>query len=476
MTRIRAFPRITIPIILCLLLVLVVGITFIAQPRQHAHAATAATPKLALYHNFGRPFSAFTVTGTGFGPSESVTITFGTKVIATATTTQAKFVIQVAVPGSSPPGYNTVTATGQTSGATASAQFLVQTWWVMFGFDAQNSHYNPDENVINATNASQLIPNWSYTATTANNSPSTAIVRKDNVYFTTPNGKVTVLYPTGKVMWSKQLPTTTTTSSPAVYYAVVYVGGDDGNLYGFNYNTGALLWTLQAGGAIHSSINIAGGAAYFGANDGKVYAISAGTPTVNIKWTYQTGGPVTGTPAVSGGNVIATSQDGSVYALSSKGVLLWKYATGGSITSSPAVANGMVYVSSSNHTLYALNATSGAFVWSYTTGSVLTSSPAVDKTNVYVGSQDSKLYAINALSGSLAWSTATSGAINSTPAIANGVVYVGSDDTNVYAFAEKNGTRLWSATTGGTIETSPVVSDGIVYIGSTDGKIYGYHL
>jgi outer membrane protein assembly factor BamB len=443
---------------------------------MRVHAAPTVGPNISLYNNFGRPYSTFKVVGTAFGQSEVVTITFGTKVIGTATTTQAKFVQQVNVPGSAPPGNNTVTATGQTSGLTAQATFLVQTWWVMFGFDAQNSHYNSDENVINTTNVSQLVLNWSYTGVTNNTSPSTPIVRKDNVYFTTPNGKVTVLRPTGKVMWFQQIPTTISSIAPAVYYGVVYVGADDGNMYAFNYNTGALLWTQPTGGAIRSSTTIAGSAAYFGSMDGKVYALAAESPTGQVKWMYQTGGPITGTSAVSSGNVIVTSQDGNVYALNSKGTLLWTFNTSGPITSSPAVANGMVYVGSSDHTLYALNASTGALVWSYATGGVIASSPAVDRTNVYIGSQDNNLYALNAQTGVWKWSYTTGGAVNSTPAVANGIVYVGSDDNNLYAFNVKDGTKLWNYTTGGTVESSPVVSDGIVYIASSDGKIYGFHV
>src|SRR5205823_8486683 len=167
-------------------------------------------------------------------------------------------------------------ATGQTAGSTASATFLVQTWWVMFGFDAQNRHFNPDENVVNATNVSQLTGKWTYPAKSI---PSTPIVRKDNVYFTAHNGTVTVLYPSGKVMWSKTIPTTISSIAPAVYYGIVYVGADDNKMYAFNYNTGAPLWTLPTGGHILSSTIIAAGTAYFGSADGKLYAIGAESMT-----------------------------------------------------------------------------------------------------------------------------------------------------------------------------------------------------
>jgi len=453
-------------------LIFVVSVTLLGRTQTRAHAANTT---IALYHNFGRPFSSFTVSGNGFGQSESVTITFDSKGIGTATAVQTKFSQNVNVPGSATPGFHTVTATGQTTGSTASAQFLAQTWWVMFGFDAQNTHFNPDENVINSTNASQLASNWTYNTKSI---PSTPIVRKDNVYFSSQNGKVTVLRPQGGVMWSKTINTTISSIGPAVYYGIVYVGADDGNMYAFNYNTGALLWTLPTGGAILSSTIIAAGTAYFGSGDSKLYAIGAESMTTpNIKWTYTTGGPISATPALgSGGTVYVASQDHNVYAISKTGSLLWKFPTGGSITSSPAVAKGLVYVGSSDHTLYALNATTGALAWSQTTNGPITSSPAVDNNNVYIGSHDGKLYAFNALTGSPKWSYPTGGAVNSTPAAANGVVYVGSEDNSLYAIDVKSGSKLWSSATGGKIDASPVVSDGIVFVGSSDGNIYSFHL
>ncbi len=466
----QSLTRLRVPIILSLLLALVAGGVLFGR---FGTGVRAAGPHIALYHNFGRPYSTFTVSGSGYGQSEMVTITFDTKVIGTATSSLTKFSQNVNVPGTATPGNHTVTAIGQSSGSTASATFLVQTWWVMFGFDAQNTHFNPDENVINATNVSQLVTNWTYTT---NNIPSTPIVRKDNVYFTSQNGKVTVLRPSGKVMWTKTVNSTISSIAPAVYYGIVYVGADDNNMYAFNYNTGALLWTLPTGGPIRSSTIIAAGTAYFASNDGKVYAIAAETTTTpKIKWTYKTGGPITATPVIGNHNIYVASKDGNVYALSANGSFLWKFATGGSITSSPAVVNGLVYVGSSDHTLYAINATTGAKVWSYTTNAAISSSPAVDKTNVYIGSQDDNLYALDALTGNLKWNYTTGGAVNSSPAVANGVVYVGSDDKSLYAFGTAHGSQLWSYKTGGTIEASPVVSDGIVYVSSSDGKVYGFH-
>src|SRR6266571_6205150 len=191
----RFLYRLCVPVFLALALILVAGVSLIGRTQTRAHAAGTS---IALYHNFGRPFSSFTVSGNGYGQNESVTFTFDSTVIGTGTAVQTKFSQKVNVPGSATPGNHTVAAKGQSTGSTASAQFLVQTWWVMFGFDAQNTHFNPDENVINTTNASQLVTNWTYNTKSI---PSTPIVRKDNVYFSSQNGRVTVLHWSSRLLW-----------------------------------------------------------------------------------------------------------------------------------------------------------------------------------------------------------------------------------------------------------------------------------
>jgi len=53
---------------------------------------------------------------------------------------------------------------------------------------------------------------------------------------------------------------------------VVYVGGDNGNIYALNASTGAKLWHYTTGGAVISSSAVANGMVYVGSTEGKVYA------------------------------------------------------------------------------------------------------------------------------------------------------------------------------------------------------------
>src|SRR5947209_19200313 len=112
----RSLLRICVPIILSLTLIVVAGVSLLGRTHTGAYAANTT---IALYHNFGRPFSSFMVSGNGFGQNESVTITFDSKVSGTGTAVQTKFSQNVNVPASTTPGYHTVTATGPSTASTA---------------------------------------------------------------------------------------------------------------------------------------------------------------------------------------------------------------------------------------------------------------------------------------------------------------------------------------------------------------------
>ena len=107
----------------------------------------------------------------------------------------------------------------------------------MFGYDPQHTRYNPSENVLNPTNVSGLVVDW--TATTG------------NPYFNQ--------------------------SSPAVANGVVYICSSDGELHAFNASTGATIWTVNIGLGATTSPAVANGVVYVGLPDSHVYAFNAST-------------------------------------------------------------------------------------------------------------------------------------------------------------------------------------------------------
>lgn len=102
---------------------------------------------------------------------------------------------------------------------------------------------------------------------------------------------------------------------------------------------------------VHSSPAVDGTRAYFGANNGRVYAVNL----------------VGGTKA-------------------------WEFTTGGQVVSSPAVSNSIVVVGSDDGKLYWLNATSGAKLKEFVADAPIKSSPALDGDRTFIASFEGSIY------------------------------------------------------------------------------------
>jgi len=280
----------------------------------------------------------------------------------------------------------TIRITGR--GPTQTYASFVATNGIMFGFDAQHTHFNPFEHILNPTTVGGLTKKWTYQAE-------------------------------GTVF-----------SSPAVAGGVVYVGCSCGYLYALDAATGKKKWAYWTGGSqVNDSPAVVGGVVYFASGeDHTLHALDAATG--KKKWAYQTRGPIgNSSPTVVGGVVYFGSWDGNVYALdAATGAKKWAYQTGNRVEASPAVADGVVYVGSvDDGTLYALDAATGAKKWTYHTNGQMFSSPTVANGVVYVGSDRGNVYALDAVSGAKKWAYPL--ATDSSATVADGVVYV-----SVFAF------------------------------------------
>ena len=477
---------------------MVLALGLIASP------AAAVTASITLKPGAGPPTSAVTVNGTGFGASETVVVDFSrTQVGTAATSSTGTFSTTFTVPGSALPGSYPVTATGETSGRSATQNFLVRTDWAKFHFDPASSGLNPYENVLGPANVSGLKKAWT---------AADALV-------------------IGSVG-----------SSPAVAGGAVYMGSTQGNLYAFSADgttgcsgtptTCSPLWTGTTGQIEYSSPAVANGVIYVAAADGKLYAFSttastarcSGTPkTCKPLWTAAIGGTNTyeqSSPVVVNGVVYVTAgTTGKLYAFSAAGTTgcsgtpttcspLWTAAAEGG--SSPAVSGGVVYVAGFTN-LFAFSAAgttscSGTLpnrtcspLWTGTTGvnSNSLSSPAVGGSMVYFGSGDGKLYAFTTTPSTAhcsgtpktctaLWTGATGNSISSTPAVAGGVAYIASTDGKLYAFSTAGTTGcsgtpttctpLWTAAGAGgepPLSPAPAVANGVVYVGS-NGQLYAF--
>jgi outer membrane protein assembly factor BamB len=263
-------------------------------------------------------------------------------------------------------------------------------------------------------------------------------------------------------------------------------------------------WKFPTGDRVISSPVFQDKVLYFGGDDGNIYAVDA--ETGRQIWKRTTGGPAPSTPAVANGMVYAASYDGKFYALNAQtGGVKWKFATGGErrfeakgihglepknqtiadqydvFLSSPVVAQGAVYFGSGDGNLYALDANSGELKWKFKTGDVIHASPAYADGTVYVGSWDSFFYAVDAATGKEKWRfhggedplIHNQVGFQSSAAVVDGVVYVGCRDSNLYALEAATGKEKWRFNNEQSwVITSPAIAQGKVIFATSDSSLY----
>jgi outer membrane protein assembly factor BamB len=263
-------------------------------------------------------------------------------------------------------------------------------------------------------------------------------------------------------------------------------------------------WKFATGDRIVSSPVFADNVIYFGGDDGNVYAVNPDTGAQ--LWKYSTGGPVPATPAVVDGTVYVGSYDGKFYALEAKtGLTKWKFATEGErrfeakglnglqpknqtmadpydvFLSSPVVVQDTVYFGSGDGNLYAVDTASGDLRWRFKTGDVIHASPAYNEGLIYFGSWDSYFYAVDAISGKERWRfhggedalVHNQVGFQSSPVVAGGVVYTGCRDSNVYALDAFTGKEKWRFNNEMSwVNTAPAVSNGKIFFATSDSSLY----
>jgi outer membrane protein assembly factor BamB len=337
----------------------------------------------------------------------------------------------------------------------------------------------------------------------ATNGPvrSSPLAAGDAVYVGSSDGFVYALdAATGAQKWAFDTKSAVS-ASPAIAGNLILIGARDGTFFGIDRSSGAeawrfktgdlaaLAWGFESGDNWTSSVTVGNGEAYFGAGDGRVYAVDATNGAE--KWHYQTEGRVRSTPAVANGVVYAGSMDGTMYALdAATGALRWRFDTEGhglnsgdfgfdrrTIQSSPAVVNGTVFFGSRDGFVYAIDATTGKQKWRFDhEQSWSISSPAVADGTVNTGSSDAHFFqAIDASTGRERWRFPTERSVWSSPAVAGDVVYVGEGGGALHALDRRTGVELWSYSAGGTVFTSPSVRDSVLYFGADDGIVYALH-
>ena len=305
---------------------------------------------------------------------------------------------------------------------------------------------------------------WRYP--TGNTIQSTATVHNKLIFFESGNS-LFVLTSRGKLKWRKELfsgdinnqmdPWDFHHSSPCIHDGIVYIGTEQGILWGFEAKSGERVLRCQtlSEQCIRTTPVISGNLIFYGDWDGVLYANDIANGS--LAWKYD------------------TKQDGT-------------YPWTNAILTSPVVEGDNVYFAGKSNRLYSLDTRTGRKNWHYSspTDQWLIGGPLVEDGVVYLGSSDQRLFhAIDDSTGALLWSTGLDCRIWGRASVKEDRVYIGSNSFYVidkasgeirkqYEFPKVHEEKKYGEYTdrSANFHSSPVLFDDMIILGSDDGYIY----
>ena len=266
-------------------------------------------------------------------------------------------------------------------------------------------------------------------------------------------------------------------SSPAVVDGVVYICSG-ARIYAVNAETGLLKWRYPAEeyltAQIKSSPVVGADLVYFGAGDGKLYAIAKDTG--NLAWSFSTKGIMNSSPILVDGIIYVGSSDDHLYSLDAvSGQEKWigGFRTRDDVASAAAYLDGLVYFLSNDMVLYSVHTSTGKIKWQVRVGNwSAASSPVVSDNNVYLASGN-MLQTFQAKSGRLKWAVKFVNDISTVPAVSNGTAFLATRNGSIFAISS-TGKQKWTAEFGAPVYGSPIVAGDTVIFGANKGILAGY--
>ncbi len=444
-------------------------------------------PQMSVSTPDAAPSNRVKLSGSGFGPGESISISLpgyqiGT-VTASATGSFTDFSVQI--PRRFPFGQTAILGVGTTSGLASTVTLDVTTSWSQLGGNQERTGNLPNDIIFNSEEVPDKVYRMFAAAQFAAGAPITtspAVVNR-TAYFGTSAGEVyAVDAVTGSLRWQAAT-TGAVYSSPAVDFTTktVVFGTNDGYVYAYNTSTGTLNWKAGPYSSITTSPNIADGLVYIGAGNGTVYALRLSTGTVAFQ--VSLGSAVSASPAIDTAKtlLIVGDQAGRVTALSlaphERGKIIWQFSASGPITATPLISSGRVFVGSnavgtSLGTEYALDESTGDTVWSHLLGGSPSLTSAMVGTNLVVGSSSGELVSLAAATGAVQWSYQTPSAVTGVSATV-GLIFANSSDGIVTGYRNK-GENVWISPPMSALTGAPAISDNAIVIGGGNGTLSVY--
>lgn len=286
---------------------------------------------------------------------------------------------------------------------------------------------------------------------------------------------------TGKKVWAFAPNNVGSNSNPCVSDGIVYIAGNDKNLYAVDAKTGVKIWEYSI--YTDSYPVIVNGVLYCAEYNGKFFALDAKNGTK--KWSIDLATSTPTSPVIVNNIVytstITTGTRGIVYALDAgTGQTKWKQES--NVTGKDVcVANDLVFVKNGDFGITALDATTGTVKWKVGDSANSPQESAQTTLNdiLYTATNSTgSIMAMDAKTGVRKWITQIDKTVNplntNSPIGADGLIYAVTDVTDAvcYALDAISGTIKWSASGFAYSRESPIVANNLVYLsrGIIDAK------
>jgi outer membrane protein assembly factor BamB len=251
--------------------------------------------------------------------------------------------------------------------------------------------------------------------------------------------------------------------------ALVLVGDGDGEFLALDADTGEKRWSESANQGFTAGVNVFGGRAYVGSEDGCLYAYDVSDEEQKDK--YQTSRWISATAAIGDGAVFVGNWQEELFALEIETGRVRRLSVEGNVVSAPVKTNRGVLVTTDEGQIALLDGSLDDAVWKTTLDDSIGVSPAVDEDTLYVVCEDDTLYALDLDTGSERWSVATQARVRTAPVLSDGTVYVGDDDGYLSGFEASTADEKWSVYVGSSVVSGPLLYGDRIVVGTEGGQV-----
>ncbi len=310
-----------------------------------------------------------------------------------------------------------------------------------------------------------------------NNEPPAELIKIDNAFEI-------------KTLWKTNLSNNDELFSkliPAHQAGKLFVATTEGDVFGFDINTGKRLWKTKTKKSLAGGIGLSEEKLFIGSRDGDVLALSQ--QDGSILWDVKISSEVLTPPKPAMNSLIVRTVDGKIFALTQdSGAHLWVYERDMPLltlrgNSTPIVESNLIFAGLDNGKLAALDVATGKLFWEVPIAIPkgrsqlermvdIDADPILDGSNIFISSYQGPTVAIDLASTvRVAWEREVSS--HAGMDVDFNTLYVTDSNSHIWAFDRYTGASLWrQESLHARHLTAPVSLEDYIVVGDLEGYLH----